>query len=111
MDIGVGAASRGTIELVDVGAVFVEPDAARLAGTIRENEDVLRHCEFPGGRFASIQTIVHKSKYSRSTACRKNAARRGAATAEREVILDVMNNGLATTLFTSILATLMTGSG
>jgi hypothetical protein len=37
--------------------------------------------------------------------------RRGAATAEREVILDVMNNGFATTSFTSILATLMTGSG
>ena len=42
---------------------------------------------------------------------RKNSARRGAAIAERQVILDVMNNGLATTLFTSILATLMTGSG
>jgi hypothetical protein len=84
---------------------------ARLAGTIRENEDVLRHCEFPGGQVASIQTIAHKSKYSRSTARRKKLARRGAAIAEREVILDVMNNGLATTSFTSILATLMTGSG
>jgi len=42
---------------------------------------------------------------------RKKSARRGAAIAEREVILDVMNNGLATTSFTSILAILMTGSG
>jgi hypothetical protein len=41
----------------------------------------------------------------------QKSGRRGAATAEREVILDVMNNGLATTFFTSILATLMTGSG
>ena len=40
--------------------------------------------------------------------------KRGAARSRngpREVILDVMNNGLATTSFTSILATLMTGSG
>lgn len=42
---------------------------------------------------------------------RKKSARRGAAIAEREVILDVMNNGLATTLFTSILMTLTTVSG
>ena len=39
------------------------------------------------------------------------SARRGAAKAERDVILEVMNDGLPTTLFASILTTLMTGSG
>ena len=59
IDCGVRAHARGPVQLVDVGAVFVESNASNLARPVGENENISAHRPPPGSS-GRIRTVHYR---------------------------------------------------